>query len=80
MPEALEGTNDDSAVMEPNEHLAVFFGLYGRQVHIEILTRNLNKSDICQLMSLLWFEFSMYLDVCVCVFWYSVLWMSPVRC
>lgn len=28
--QALEGTGDDSAMMEPNEHLAVFFGLYGR--------------------------------------------------
>lgn len=28
--QALEGTTDDSAFMEPNEHLAVFFGLHGR--------------------------------------------------
>lgn len=32
--QALEGTSDDSAVMEPNEHLAVFFGLYGRLLHL----------------------------------------------
>lgn len=28
--QALEGTGDDSAFIEPNEHLAVFFGLHGR--------------------------------------------------
>ncbi|CAK9072888.1 unnamed protein product [Durusdinium trenchii] len=32
--QALEGTGDDSAMMEPNEHLAVFFGLYGRLLHL----------------------------------------------
>jgi len=32
--QALEGTTDDSAFMEPNEHLAVFFGLHGRLLHL----------------------------------------------
>ncbi|CAJ1346070.1 unnamed protein product [Effrenium voratum] len=32
--QALEGTKDDSALIEPNEHLAVFFGLYGRLLHM----------------------------------------------
>lgn len=75
--QALEGTSDDSAVMEPNEHLAVFFGLYGRyEAHRStgILNRNLTYVNYCQLRCP-WFEFSMYLDVC-----FSAASMSPVRC
>ena len=53
--QALEGTSDDSAVMEPNEHLSVFFGLY------------LTYVNYCQLRCP-WFEFSMYLDVCFSAF------------
>ena len=68
--QALEGTSDDSAVMEPNEHLAVFFGLYGRyEAHrsTDILNRNLTYVNYCQLRCP-WFEFSMYLDVCFSAF------------
>ncbi|OLP90455.1 hypothetical protein AK812_SmicGene27978 [Symbiodinium microadriaticum] len=32
--QALEGTADDSAVIDPNEHLAVFFGLHNRHLHL----------------------------------------------